>query len=97
MSPSTRGCGLKLRKPSLAQGSESVTLYARVWIEIGRLAEHLGGRHVSTRGCGLKFIMESHYTLKMYVTLYARVWIEIRELASRASKEHGHPLREGVD
>ena len=56
----------------------SVTLYARVWIEMSSMAGiQYDWLSLSTRGCGLKSKSKIKLARETVVTLYARVWIEI--------------------
>ena len=56
----------------------SVTLHARVWIEIPSFRLYNPKKvSPSTRGCGLKSVIAFWATYTNFVTLHARVWIEM--------------------
>ena len=78
VSPSVRGCGLKSMISPATWATPSVTLRARVWVEIAKHSD-LGAR--STVTLRARVWVEIVVTAVFYglgaVTLRARVWVEI--------------------
>ena len=84
---------------STYDGSCSVTLYVRVWIEMSdnvSVPEIVEPVTLYVRvwiEIGVDYLINR----RTFVTLYVRVWIEIKTNFTYLPTSSSHPLREGVD
>ena len=89
---------MKFQPSGYASGAHTVTLHARVWIEI--VCETTDDIIVTVtlhERVWIEIIPIRRYTQRWHVTLHARVWIEISGNVSNVDISWCHPPREGVD